>query len=135
MEEKKMGFIAWVKAHKKQLLFAGLSVTAIIGVIIGLKNKETLVDLWASLEKSIRKVPEKLPELMSAEQMPSPAFEEVIVARSYTSPQEAFDVSRHIRTMAAGKHHSVAKAEEALALGIDLLPNQTLVESYTKYAA
>ena len=43
-------------------------------------------------------------------------------------------MSRHVRTMAEGKHHSDAKAAEAMALGIDLLPNQTLVGPYTKCA-
>ena len=42
MEENKKGFIAWVKAHKKHLFMAGISVTAIIGIIIGLKNKEAI---------------------------------------------------------------------------------------------
>ena len=36
MEENQKGFIAWVKAHKKQLIVAGISITAIIGVILGI---------------------------------------------------------------------------------------------------
>ncbi len=135
MEEKKVGFIAWVKAHKKQLLLAGISVTAIIGVIIGLKNKDAIMDLWDSLEKSLTKVPEKLPEPLNVAQVTPPALEEVIPVRPYTSPQEAFDVSQHIRTLSGGRHHSAEKAAEAAAMGITLLPNQTLVDSYTKCAA
>ena len=38
MEEKKNEIISWIKAYKKQLLLAGVSITAVIGVIIGLKN-------------------------------------------------------------------------------------------------
>lgn len=135
MEEKKKGFIAWVKAHRKQLVLAGISVATIIGVIIGLKNKEAILDLWNSLEDSITKVPEKLPEPMCVAQVTPPALEEVISVRSYTSPQEAFDVSQHIRNMSGGRHHSAEKAAEAATLGISLLPNQTIVDTYTKCAA
>ena len=46
MEEKKNEIISWIKAYKKQLLLAGVSITAVIGVIIGLKNKEAIVNLW-----------------------------------------------------------------------------------------
>lgn len=135
MEEKKTGFIAWVKAHKKQLLLAGISVTAIIGVIIGLKNKETIMDLWDSLEKSITKAPEKMPESLNMAQVTSPILEEVIPSRSYTSLQEAFGVGPNIRNLSGGRHHSAEKAAEAASLGIFLLLNQTLVDGYTKYAA
>lgn len=135
MEEQKAGFIAWVKAHKKQLLLAGISITAIIGVILGLRNKDAIMDLWASLEKSLMKAPEKLPESLNVAQVEPIAFEDVIPARSYTSPQAAFDVSQHIRTLSGGRHHSAEKAAEAAAMGITLLPNQTLVDSYTKCAA
>ena len=33
METERYSFIKWVKVHKKSLLLAGISVTAIIGVI------------------------------------------------------------------------------------------------------
>lgn len=135
MEEKKKGFIAWVKAHRKQLIFTGISVTAILVVIIGFKNKEDILDLWNSLEDSITKVPKKLPETMSVAQVTTPVLEEVISVRSYASPQEAFDVSQHIRNLSGGRHHSAEKAAEAAALGIPLLPNQTIVDTYTKCVA
>lgn len=135
MEENRKGFIAWVKAHKKQLLIAGISVTAIIGIILGLKNKEAIKELWETLENSLSKTSDKLPESITIVQTAPPAIEEVLLIRMYTSPQEPFDVSQHIRNLSGGRHHSVEKAAEAAALGIDLLPNQTLVDTYTKYAA
>lgn len=135
MEENKKGFIAWIKAHKRQLLIAGISVTTIIGIIIGLKNKESIKELWGALENSLSKTPEKLPESTTMVQTAPPVIEEVIPVRLYTSPQEPFDVRQHIRNLSGGRHHSVEKAAEAAALGIDLLPHQTLVDTYTKYAA
>lgn len=135
MEEKRIEFIAWVKAHKKRLLLAGISVTAIIGVIIGLKNKDAIMELWDSLEKKLTKIPEKLPEPLSVEQATPPALDKVIPSQGNTSPQEAFDVRQHIRNLSGGRHHSAEKAAEAAALGISLLTNQTLVDKYTKCAA
>lgn len=133
MSEKHI-FVDWIKAHKKQLLIAEISVTAIIGIIIGLKNKEAIRELWEVLENSLSKTPEKLPESITIVQTAPPVIEEVIPVRLYTSPQEPFDVSQHIRNLSGGRHHSIEKAAEAVALGIDLLPHQTLVDTYTKCA-
>lgn len=132
---EKHKFVDWVKAHKKQLLIAGISVTAIIGIIIGLKNKDAIKELWAALDNSLSKNPEKLPESIAIVQAAPPVIEEVIPIRLYTSPQEPFDVSQHIRNLSGGRHHSSEKAAEAAVLGIDLLPHQTLVDTYTKCAA
>ena len=52
--------------------------------------------------------------------------------KSQKLSKKSFKVKQHIRTMAKGKHHSTKKAVEAAKIGIELLPNQTIVESYTK---
>ncbi len=132
---EKHKFVDWIKAHKKQLLIAGISVTAMIGIIIGLKNKEAIRELWEALENSLSKTPEKLPESITIVQTAPPVIEEVIPVRLYTPPQEPFEVSQHIRNLSGGRYHSVKKAAEAAELGIDLLPHQTLVDTYTKCAA
>ena len=51
MEEKKKIFVTWVKKHKTELIIAGISVVAIIAVILRAKNNETLEEVWASLKK------------------------------------------------------------------------------------
>lgn len=49
------GFVAWIKGHKKQLLLAGISVTAILVEILGSKNEDSIYSSkWfekASLEE------------------------------------------------------------------------------------
>lgn len=132
--ESKKGVLVWIKEHKAQLILAGVSITAIVGIIWGAKNKDELTKLWSSLAKSIKMdsaTTTSMPKIATA----TPVTEAILRKRPYTSPTEAFDVRGHIRTMAAGKHHSAAKAAEAAKLGIDLLPNQTLVDPYTKCAA
>lgn len=49
------GLIKWIKEHKVQLVFAGVSVTAVIVTILGLKNKDALTEIWKSLQKEIKK--------------------------------------------------------------------------------
>lgn len=49
------GFVAWIKAHKKQLILIGVSIPTIIAVVLGLKNKDALKDLWENLNEEIKK--------------------------------------------------------------------------------
>lgn len=134
MEEKRAKFLAWVQSHKKQLIFAGISISVVVGIILGIKNRKSLMNLWALLEERIEKdhnIASTIPVVQNSES----CLDTAISTRIYTLPQEEVNVSRHIRTMAVGRHHSAEKAAEAAALGIELLPNQTLVDPYTKYAA
>ena len=52
--ESKKGVVVWIKEHKAQLILAGVSITAIVGIIWGIKNKDELTKLWSSLAKSIK---------------------------------------------------------------------------------
>ena len=133
--ENKKGFLAWIKEHKKQLILAGISITTIVGIILSIKNGDTLLELWTLLSERVKKVHEAPALSAHVLQISVLELEAAASKRSYTPPSEAFDVNGHIRTMVAGRHHSAEKAAEAVALGIKLLPNQTLVSPYTKCAA
>ena len=52
---EKKGLITWVKEHRTQLLFAGVSITTVIMTILGIKNKDAISALWESLKKEIEK--------------------------------------------------------------------------------
>lgn len=54
MEDKK-GFIAWIKAHKKQLILAGVSITTIIAIVVGIKNKSEIIKIWNTLQEKIKR--------------------------------------------------------------------------------
>lgn len=54
---EKNELIAWVKAHKKQLLLTGISVSTLIMTILGIKNKDAINTLWKSLIEEIEKGP------------------------------------------------------------------------------
>ena len=140
MEDQKTGFIEWVKAHKKQLTITGISTLAIIGIVLGIKNKDAIIELWDSLQKLISKSPSETPTFST----PAPKTMEIqstmseIVAetkevtRAYTPSTIPFNVKDHLRNLPEGWHASPEKIAEAELLGIELLPNQTLVNSYTK---
>lgn len=134
--ENKKGILVWIKLHRKELFLAGISITTIVGIILGIKNEEVLVELWELLAESIRKIPKANITSASTEQSSVLALEPTVFVRKKYSPlKEGFDVKGHIRTMEAGRYHSPEKAIEAAKLGIELLPNQTLVSSYKKCVA
>lgn len=135
MESKKKELIKWIKNHKKQLIFAGISITTLVCIILGIKNKDTLAELWISLAESVKKAPATTTTSIPAVSAPVTVSEAALPIRPYTSPTASFNVSSHVRTMPIGRHHSAAKALEAAGLGIYLLPNQTLVDAYTKCGA
>ena len=53
--EGKKGFLTWVKAHKTQLILAGISIPTIIAIVLGLKNKDAIKALWNQLNEEIKK--------------------------------------------------------------------------------
>lgn len=138
MEDKKTDFLTWIKTNKKKLIIAGISVTAIIAVILGIKNKDALMEIWDSLKESIAKSPINISEkrVSVAEVVPDAILVvDSAATRSYTSHTSLFDVTGHIRTLSEGRHHSKAKAVEAATAGMDLQANQTWVNPYTKGGA
>ena len=53
--ETKEGFLAWVNAHKNQLILAGICVSTIIATILGLNNKDEIKALWTQVDEGVKK--------------------------------------------------------------------------------
>ena len=51
----KKDFIAWVKAHKKQLVATGVSITTIVLIVVGIKNKSEIIRLWGILQERMER--------------------------------------------------------------------------------
>lgn len=133
MEENEKGVIAWFRAHKEQLIIAVIGVTVIVvGSTVVIKNREAAKSELEAFKNSLSETTKKTPELIAKVQSTSPVAEKIPSVRTYTSPIKPFDVNEHIRNLPDGQHHSAEKVAEAAALGIDLLPGQTLVNRYTK---
>lgn len=145
MEEKK-SFLIWVKEHKKQLIIAGVSVATIVGIILAIKNRESIMRMWESLRLAITKQPSKADEvksMLSTTSVPIsvPVIEvvpatEIMVIRTNGTARSPFDVREHLRNLPEGHHPSARKIIEAAESGIELATNQTLVSAHPRcYAA
>lgn len=142
MEQQKKGFIAWVKAHRKELIIAGISVTTLIGIILCIKNRHSIEALWKSLSSTIEKSPTEVPKISqkAIEKISQSSVtitdvinpSEIPFNNSAITYQNPFGVSNHIRNLHEGWRASVKKINEAGAMGIILQPGQTLVDAYMK---
>lgn len=120
----------WVKVHKRVLTIGGVSIISLIGIAIGLKNKDALAELLSSFSGPIEQA---VPiEILATEAAQS--IDDVPSTEDYIRLVEQY-VRMHIRNLPEGQHHSLMKAAEAEMLGIDLLPNQTIVDPYNKFVA
>ena len=45
----------WIKAHKKQLILIGISIPTIIAIVLGLKNKDAMMELLDNLKDEVEK--------------------------------------------------------------------------------
>lgn len=155
---KKAGNVkTWIKEHKRALVVGGVVVAGGVTLLI-LKRKGIRPDdiiKWAKppVLRKIGKIGLAAGGKASASiaailpQTHSLAAEEVggliqaaanmgqgpIALRAVAqAPTVPFDVSQHIRNLHAGWKASPTKVAEAAALGIELLPGQTLVVAYQK---
>lgn len=55
MPTEKKGFTVWISNHKRQLILAGVSVSSIIAVGLGAKNKDAITALGNQLIEEIKK--------------------------------------------------------------------------------
>lgn len=142
MEEQKKRFIEWIKAHKKELLIAGISITAIIAAVLVYRNHESIVTLWDTSKKTLQKtsvselsvatpaskVDLVTPTTVNAAEVVIEPTEKIV--RSL--PQGPFEVTDHIRNLPEGWRASAGKIATAAEHGYELLPGQTWVERYVK---
>lgn len=136
--EKKQSCLKWVKAHKKELLIAGISITAIVAAILCYKNWESIEELWLSLIKKVDNLPVET-EIVDTVEVFTPVAvtvvePEVLAPVLRETPQFPFEVCDHIRNLSEGWHASPEKIATAAEHGFILLPGQTWVENYTKAA-
>ena len=52
---EKRRLIAWIKENRMQLLLLGVSVSALIMTVLGIKNKDAINALWDSLKREMKK--------------------------------------------------------------------------------
>ncbi|HHX60379.1 MAG TPA: hypothetical protein GX707_06540 [Epulopiscium sp.] len=136
IEKEKGAFIKWVKAHKKELFLAGISIASLIGIIVGIKNKDSINKLWTVLQKTVSRMPaDKVATKVtenSISVVETVSASDIILLPAHNEYRAIFDVKGHIRNLYEGWNTSPEKMAAAAEHGIELLPGQTWVESYTK---
>lgn len=132
--DERKSLISWIKEHKKELIFAGISIGTLILIILGIKNKAEIKALWDALRKVVKQPTAKVTETVTkvAVEIPQDPIKEVVTAVASNSDTIPFEVSRHIRNLPDGWHASPEKVAEALKNNIILMDGQTWVDSYMK---
>ena len=125
MEKEKKAFVNWVKKHKKELITAGVSVTIIITVILGIKNRKVLERKWASLKKLVEKNPQDISEIKVAPISKIAPIQDIVIDRTVSIARTPHDVRGHIRNLPEGRKASADKI-----VRYNLKPGQTWVDSY-----
>lgn len=130
MEKEKMTFANWIKRHKKELIIAGLSITAIIALIIGIKNRKALEQAWASLIELVEKKPDSISVKKPVVAPRVTSIEDPLEIGAVSTSRIPHDVAEHLRNLPKGWEASVEKIATAAEHGYNLLPGQTWVEAY-----
>ena len=133
MEERK-SLLRWIKEHKKPLIYAGIGVGALILIVLGIKNRESIQAAWDLLWNAVEK-----PDTATSRTVPTASAsvprvsspENITTARADTTTLP-YGVSRHVRTLPKGQHASPEKIAEARRLSITLMEGQTWVDDYMK---
>jgi len=55
VSEDEKGLVAWIKMYKKQLVIIGISIPTLIVIVLGLKNKYAINELFDNLKEEIEK--------------------------------------------------------------------------------
>lgn len=130
MENEKKTFVDWIKAHKKELIIAGVSIVAIIAAVIGIKNHKDLEKAWASLRKIVEKTPKTIPVKKTVPVTGDVPVKKIVDINIIPAEKVPHDVVEHLRNLPEGWRASEQKIATAAEHGYNLLPGQTWVESY-----
>ena len=122
--------IQWIKVHKKQLILAGIGIAVVIALVLGIRNKDTLKALWASLKGAVEPTAERISDAVTTTVTEIPTeTPALLLSNDPCVPQE---VRRHIRNLHEGWHAYPEKLAAAREMGILLQEGQTWVDNYMK---
>lgn len=141
IDAEKNSVLKWIKAHKKELVVAGVSVATVAALIIGYKKRTDIFEMWNLLMCRVKKAPEHRTVNVPAQKEFNPydASELLIdTPVNIENTQQVIanhvpqKVSSHIRNLHDGWQPSPEKMATASKYGYSLQPGQTWVDSYTK---
>ena len=135
--EKRESVKKWSRNHRKQIIVAGVAMTAIAGVLIGLKRRNIMQEIRNSAVACDLKL--RSDEIVAGTVLnvdyeigKDASINIISKPDNRTISRNPFEVTGHVRNLTAGWHPSQEKIDFAQTQGIDLLENQTFVNTYTK---
>lgn len=131
MAEKEV-LIDWIKKHKKKLIFAGVSVPVILAFVIGIKNRDELINIWKSIIKHVDGTSKKIIDTTISADWDNISVPETMNFKMSKRESNLIDVRLHIRNLPEGWKPSEEKIMSAIEMGYELKPSQTWVEPHTK---
>ncbi len=130
MGNEKKSFTDWLREHKTELIAAGLTVTAIIALFLGIKNHQAFEGVWESLKRLLEGSSQSVPDIKVASAPEMSSVSDIVEVSLKTSERIPHNVSEHIRNLPDGWYASAEKIATASEHGHSLRPGQTWVESY-----
>lgn len=128
-KEEKRKVTKWIIKHKKERALSGLSVATIIIILLSKKNND---ELKTYLVKTKLQNNYGLDKRIISKEVRVNVETSIAQVMSKNIEKPTFNVESHLRELPKGFNHSIEKELEALKLGIELKPNQTLVNAYIK---
>ncbi len=129
---EKEALINWIRKHKKKLIVAGVSIPVILALVIGIKNRNELTNLWESMIKLADKTSKKLTDTAISADLDNIPVPKTMNFKMPKRESGLIDVRPHIRNLPEGWKPSEAKIMSAPKMGYELKPSQTWVEPHTK---
>ncbi len=130
--------IRWIKAHKRELIIAGVSIAAVIGAVLLYRNRKTLMEYWKYLTSLIPKTKAATETTVKATEEAVKAAESVAetlgatAEATHTANIIPIEVAKHVRNLPKGWRPSPGKIATAFENGIELAEGQTWVDGYWK---
>ncbi len=129
---EKRKFFVWLKAHKKQLLLAGIAVSVVIASVLMFKNKDSVITFWEDLKSTIEKEKTKIPTSETVQSFKATEIQNIVELSDCEKSSSLIDVRTHIMNLPENKYPSPEKVAFAFENGIELGPHQTIRNGYTK---
>ena len=130
MENENKKFTEWIKEHKKELIIAGISIAAITAVLIGIKHRESIEEIWKTFSKTIKKTAEDAQVVETEHILEVEQVRTVVETRVQQVSKASHVVAEHLRDFPNGWHASSEKIATAFEHGYELREGQTWVKSY-----
>lgn len=152
---------SWLKTHKKGIILTGLSVVALVGVVLIARKPTTAKSVLEIIKKPFFKPEGSIPAKKQLQKLvkkshpnsinkrvipktsetlisiKSPTITEIESGKEFAKEmgrRAAHTVSEHTRNLPDGWHASAKKIAEAAELGIPLKEGQTIVDAYERCA-